>query len=214
MNIPDTDNAVIDRVRAGDSEAFGVLVGRYNQRLFRIARSILSNRADAEDALQQAYVQAYVHLGQFDGRSAFSTWLTRIVIREATARGQKERRVSSPLDSIASALADTTRSPADWAEHQEASSALEVAIDSLVETYRSVFVLREVHGLTTAETAQDLDLTEDVVKVRFHRAKAHLRTHLGQLMDARQPDAFIFLGADCEILTVRVMKAISLVSAN
>ncbi len=205
---PLSDEAIITRVLGGDREAFGLLVGRYNQRLFRVARSILNNKADAEDAVQQGYLQAFSHLYQFRGLSPFSTWLTRIVIREATARLAHAKRTMPSADHPVDGVGAAEKSPADWTEHQEAKNALEHAIDNLGDGYRSVFVMREIQGLSISETAASLQVSEDAVKVRLHRAKDHLRTQLAESLGTHQPGAFVFLGEDCRRLYARVMAEV------
>jgi RNA polymerase sigma-70 factor (ECF subfamily) len=209
----DPDALVIEKIRAGDRDSFSILVSRHNQRLFRVARSILRSKADAEDVVQQAYILAYTHLDQFAGLSTFSTWLTRIVIREATDRLNQTRRKCMSVGVLDEIGIDPAKSPADWMEHQEASSSLEMAIDGLAERYRMVFIMREVQGLTTTETAHDLGLSEETVKVRLHRAKGQLRSSLSSSFDSREPGAFVFLGEDCRRLHDLVMRQIVLINA-
>jgi RNA polymerase sigma-70 factor (ECF subfamily) len=203
------DDEVIQHVRDGETPWFAVLMRRYNQRLFRVARAILGNDGEAEDVVQDAYVRAYTHLHQFAGRAAFATWLTRIAMHEAMARLRRrqlfveadedrmETLVSKAPDPEAEALASSTR------------TLLESAVDTLPQTYRSVFVLREVEGLSTAETAECLDLSEEAVKVRLHRSRALLRKEIYARTGAATAAAFQFAGARCDRIVATVLARIN-----
>ena len=153
---------------------------RYNQRLYRAARAILLNDADAEDAVQQAYLNAYRHLDQFEGRARFSTWLTRIVLYEAMSR--RRRRHGQPLGSECEDQIDRAASAAPTPEHQtyagELGTLLDAALAALPRGYRAVFMLREIDGLNTAETARELRLNQATVKTRLHRARGLLQRRL------------------------------------
>ena len=168
-----TDKDVVARVCAGDTQMFEILMRRYNQRLFRAARAILRNDADAEDAVQQAYLNAYRHLAQFEGRARFSTWLTRIAVYEALARRRRSRDkpVGSGDEEDIKHVASATPDPEHQAYVGQLGALLEAALAALPDGYRSVFTSREVDGLNTAETAQQLRLSEGTVKTRLHRAK-------------------------------------------
>jgi RNA polymerase sigma-70 factor, ECF subfamily len=203
----DLDSELIARAREGDCAAFGVLVQRYNQRLFRIARSILRTRADAEDAMQQAYVQAYAHLHQFEGRSNFATWLTRILIREALSLSAR-RMNSSPDETEGRPEAVDESDPEAWTARREYSKLLQAAVDALPEHYRIIFVMREIEGMTTAEAAGCLDISEEAAKVRLHRAKGLLRERLSGDIDARAGEAFVFMGDDCRAMVQRVLETL------
>src|SRR5687767_2636358 len=157
----DRDEHTVSRVLAGEIEAFEVLMRRYNQRLYRAARAILGNDSDAEDAVQQAYVNAFGRLGQFEGRAQFSTWLTRIVVYEALSKRRRLRnRPHERLDTQVHHLACDDVDPERHTYGTELRALLDAAVERLPATYRSVFVLREVDGLTTTETAHRLLLTE------------------------------------------------------
>jgi RNA polymerase sigma-70 factor (ECF subfamily) len=175
----ETDRETVHQVLAGNSAKFEVLMRRHNQRLYRVARAILRNDADAEDAVQQAYVNAYRHLHEFKWHSQFSTWLTRIVVFEALSKRRRQRRAS--VERLEDDAHDATCNQPD-PERQtyagELSVLLRSAVGMLPESYRSVFVLRQVDGLSTTETAQRLSLTENATKARFHRAKSLLRQAL------------------------------------
>lgn len=208
-----SDEDVVARVLAGETALFEIIMRRHNQRLFRTARGILKSDAEAEDALQQAYLSAYAHLGQFAGEAKLSTWLTRIVLNEAMLRSRRRIRLAE-VD-IAGEGEETMSSsgrgdsPEDQTAHRELTGLLEAAIDELPEIYRIVVMLREVQELSTAETAACLDLTEDAVKVRLHRAKTLLRETMAARMEAKAPEAFAFMGARCDRIVAGVLAALS-----
>ena len=188
-----TDEEIAHRVSSGDVQMFEVLMRRYNQRLYRTARAILQDDAEAEDAVQQTYLNAYRHLDQFEGRAQFSTWLTRIVVYEALAR---RRRVGGNPTSSHDGLVETAASPSPDPERQaygkELNVLLESALAGLPDGYRSVFMLREVDGLSTAETARHLRISDATVKTRLHRAKGLLQRKLHAVTPA---EAFSFDGS-------------------
>jgi RNA polymerase sigma-70 factor, ECF subfamily len=204
-----TDEDVVARVRGGDQPLFEILMRRYNQRLFRVARAILRNDADAEDAVQQAYLAAYAHLDQFAGAARFSTWLTRIAIREALGRLRtRKRRGEVEFDGGAeeTMMKDAgDDSPEEHAQRRELGGILESAVDALPEIYRVVFMMREVEQLSTLETADVLELSEEAVKVRLHRARGMLRDGLFARVDKSLQDTFPFLGARCDRIVAAVM---------
>ena len=175
------DDEIVRRVRRGETGLFEILMRRYNRRLYRIARAILREDAEAEDVMQHAYVAAYIHLDQYAGRALFSTWLTRIAVHEALARARRrgrevlgDGRAAAETDPV-SLLRSAAPDPEQQALEAEMRALLESAIEALPEAYRSVFVLREVEGLSTSETAECLQVSADVVKTRLHRARALLR---------------------------------------
>ena len=200
-----TDEEVVARVCAGDTQTFEILMRRYNQRLFRVARAILQNDADAEDAVQQAYLNAYRHLAQFEGRAKFSTWLTRIVVYEALSRRRRSRDKSGAIgdEEHVTHVASATPDPERQAYVVQLGALLEAALAALPDGYRRVFMLREVDGLNTAETAQQLRLSEGTVKTRLHRAKGLLQR---KLHDVTPSTAFRFDGERCDRLVVAVMN--------
>lgn len=204
---PLSDEDLVRRIRAGETATFEVLMRRYNQRLYRVARGILGNHADAEDVMQQAYLNAYAHLSQFEHRGSFAGWLTRIAVHEASARHR--RRAAAELEPIVSdGPSDRIPSPSPDPEQAALSSELrrdlEAIIDSLAETYRPVFVLREVEGLSTSETAEALGLSLDAVKTRLHRARAMLRDALAR--QGRSPsDLFRFGFERCDRVVAAVL---------
>jgi RNA polymerase sigma-70 factor, ECF subfamily len=210
--LPDVE--VVRLVIAGETGLFEILMRRYNQRLYRVARAILKDDAEVEDVMQQAYVNAYVHLDQFAERASFSTWLTKIAVHEALARAR--RRNASGFHGGAGPGDDTmthVRERAPDPEHQafatELRSLLESAIDSLPERHRVVFTLREIEGLSTAETAECLGITEENVKTRLHRARAMLRDDLFARTGAATPDAFRFHLSRCNRVVTAALEMIA-----
>jgi RNA polymerase sigma-70 factor (ECF subfamily) len=204
-----SDEDAVTRVCAGETAWFEILMRRYNQRLFRIARGILRNDSEAEDAVQQAYISAYEHLRQFAGQARFSTWLTRIAIHAALARARSLRR-RAEVDVDAQPHEETmTSNPEQLTAGREMTTLLERLVDELPEHYRVVFMMREVQQLATAETAECLEVSEDVVKVRLHRAKSMLRRALAARVDTAAPDAFVFLGERCDRIVASVMARLT-----
>lgn len=206
-----SDEQVVARVLAGETALFEVLMRRYNERLFRVTRSIVADDGEAEDVIQDAYVRCYLHLDQFEGRARFSTWLTRIAVHEAIARSRKRQRFvsleeSTGLTEAGMGLESKTPSPEQELLNETVRTVIEAAVDNLPETYRSVFMLREVEGLTTAETAESLDISEEVVKVRLHRARAMMRKHVQTRTGAVTATAFQFQGAPCDRIVSSVLE--------
>src|SRR5215470_15634871 len=207
-----SDEEVVRRVINGERALFEILMRRYNQRLFRVTRSIVTNDLEAEDIIQDAYVRAYEHLSQFEGRARLSTWLTKIAIYQAYARVRRVDR--QKLDSI-SALEEqgmdvksNARDPEQQTHDGEVKMVLEKAFDALPDEYRSVFMLREVEGLSTAETAECLEISEENVKTRLHRARALLRREIYSLVGANANMAFQFLGPRCDRIVAGVLERI------
>lgn len=206
-----SDAEVVERVRSGDTASYEILMRRYNQRLFRIARAIVATDADAEDALQNAYLQAYLHLGQFRGEAAFSTWLTRIAIRQALAL--RRRGPEEGLSGEVTTMRDTSakENPEDNLMQKEIGALIERAVDRLPEQYRIVFVMREIENLTTAETAESLDISEENVKVRLHRSRAMLQRDLYEHAGSAVAKAFAFDGKRCDRIVAGVFGRIATV---
>jgi RNA polymerase sigma-70 factor, ECF subfamily len=213
-----SDSDVVALVRTGDTALFEILMRRYNQRLFRVTRAILRDDTESEDAVQQAFVSAYLHLEQFAGAARFSTWLTRIALNEALARvRQRNRRAEVDLpdggDAMDAMRLDATRadgnSPEERAAQRELTSLLERAIDALPDMYRVPIMMREVQQLDVAEIAECLELTEEAVKMRVHRGKSMLRETLAAQVDAAAPVAFAFLGARCDRIVAGVFARLA-----
>jgi len=175
-----SDEQIVERVLRGELGLFGQLIRRHNARVYRAARAILNDDSEAEDVTQDAYVRAYEHLGAFEGRARFCTWLTRIAVHEALARARRGRRFA-PLDAeTQEASCMPTRSPRTPEQHasdHELRALLEDAVICLPECFRTVFVLRELEGMSCAETAECLGIPEATVKTRLHRARAACRRH-------------------------------------
>jgi RNA polymerase sigma-70 factor (ECF subfamily) len=206
---PLSDEDVVSRVLGGETELYEIIMRRYNQRLYRVAWSIVHNAAEAEDVIQDAYVRAYTNLCQFAGQAKFATWLTRIAVNEAQARLRRARRqVQMPVDrnDEERQFPSGEPSPEARASEDEARTLLESAIGALPPDYRSVFMLREVEGLSTAETAECLEINEDNVKVRLHRSRRMLREELSARTGVANSSAFQFLGERCD-RTVRTVLA-------
>lgn len=204
------DAEVVRRVRAGERELFEVLVRRHDQRVYRTVRSILRNESEVEDAMQQAWLQAYVHLGEFAGNAAFSTWLVRIAANEALQRLRRRSRMTAVPDDPEEETVDThADDPEERAASREAVRLVERAVDKLPAHYRSVFMLRDIEGLSTAETAAALGIGEEAAKVRLHRARALLRETLSETVDEAAPEAFQFLAPRCNKMVAWVMSEIA-----
>lgn len=216
-----SDAGLAARIAARDLGAVRQVTAANNQRLFRAAWSILGNRADAEDAVQSAYLRAFTAIESFEGRSSLSTWLTRIVINEALGRVRAARRREARLDggSIihlaeyrdklmrgSSGDADPDRA----LERSQLRQMLERAIAALPETFRTVFILREVEGMSVEEVADSLGIPASTVKTRHLRARRRLRDALEPELRLALDGALPFAGVDCEALTARVEQAVAL----
>jgi len=210
-----SDLEIVRRVKAGEGALFELLMRRYNQRLYRVDRGIVKDDAEAEDVMQQAYVNAYTHLGQFADRAKFSTWLTRIAVYEALGRLRRRGRLME-IDAMSekgdprAVLASRDLDPEQEAMTGELRLALERSLDSIPEIYRTAFVLREVEGLSTAETAECLETSEDVVKTRLHRARALLRRELMARAGFEAGDAFRFHAVRCDRVVAAVFAQLGL----
>ena len=205
-----SDEEVVRRVLEGETALFEVIMRRYNQRLYRVSRVVLRDDSEAEDVMQDAYVRAYQHLDQFEGRAAFSTWLTRIALHEALAR-KRRRKPIQELDAMQEMKGDSmpilkSSKPDPEAEtaQSQVRQLLEGAIQALPEPYRVIVVLREVEEMDVAETAETLGVSESVVKTRLHRAHAMLRRELHSRARGRVTDLYAFHAPRCD----RVVKAV------
>ena len=207
-----SDQEVVRRVIEGEPALFEILMRRYNRRLFRVTRSIVTNELEAEDIVQDAYVRAYEHLNQFEGRARFSTWLTKIAIYEAYARVRRTDYKKVDSISLLEGEGLDVKSKGRDPEHQtydgELKMVLEKAFDALPDDYRSVFMLREIEGLSTAEAAECLEISEENVKTRLHRARALLQRELYSLAATNENAAFQFLGDRCDRIVARVLQRI------
>jgi RNA polymerase sigma-70 factor (ECF subfamily) len=208
-----TDEEIVTRVLAGDTGLFEIIMRRHNQRLYRTSRAILRDGAQAEDVVQDAYVRAYQHLGQFAGRSHFGGWLLRIAVNEALARlrGRKRYGEASALQIEGDRMdyfASATPNPEQQASNSEMRTLLEQSIDALPEPQRTVLVMRDVEEMSTTETAEALGITEENVKVRLHRARTILRRKLYTHASVESKAAFAFLGTRCDRVVANVLKRI------
>ncbi|WP_424630779.1 RNA polymerase sigma factor [Bradyrhizobium sp. SYSU BS000235] len=210
---PDTD--LVHRAIARDGEAFRTIIQRYNQRLYRMARSILKNDTEAEDAVQEAYIRAFTHLESFRGDSSLGTWLSRIVINEALGRLRAQRpsvdidafeqpRVAAEI--IQFPLATKPDDPERTMAQRQLLQLVEQATDNLPEVYRIVFTARVIEGLSVEDTAEILGLRPETVKTRLHRARRLVREQLDKQIGPVLMDAFPFAGKRCERMTETVMR--------
>lgn len=217
------DAALLDRMRARDGSAFEVLMRRYNRRLYRVARSLLRDGAEAEDAVQEAYLSAYRSMGDFRAEAAVGTWLTRIVVNECMTRARRHARRDNILPMVAPVAGDaeegeTMPEPASANDNQapdrallrsELRALLEARIDALPQDFRAVFVMRSVEELSVEETAVCLGIPEATVRTRHFRARSLLRETIAQDLDLAERDAFDFDGERCDRIVARVLQATS-----
>jgi RNA polymerase sigma-70 factor (ECF subfamily) len=213
------DEEVVARVLAGETGLFEIIMRRHNQRLYRVARAILRNDDEAEDVMQDAYVRAYENLDQFAGRAQFSTWLTRIAVHEALARQHLRNRYQElepipeqegdRMDRFASLAQD----PEEQASNSEIRKLLEEAIEKLPDDYRTIFMLRDVEEMSTTDAADVLEITEENVKVRLHRARALLRRSLYVRAGMERKEVFNFHAVRCDRVVknvfIRIKKQVS-----
>jgi RNA polymerase sigma-70 factor (ECF subfamily) len=212
------DAALVARAAGGDDVAFERVKRRHNRLLFRTARSILKSDADAEDALQEAYLRAWRALGSFRSEARLSTWLVRIVINEALGRLRRRGAQVLAFDATID-LADVTWEdvmegnpddrPDRAAMRSEVRGLMEACIDALPEAFRTVFMLRAVEELSVEEVSAALGLPEATVRTRFFRARGLLREGLARDVDHALADAFSFDGARCDRIVAGVMARLN-----
>jgi RNA polymerase sigma-70 factor (ECF subfamily) len=203
-----SDEEVVDRVRTGDTRLFELLMRRHNQRLYRAARAILRDEAEVEGVLQETYVRAFTHLDQFRGLAKFATWLTRIAVHEALHRCRDRRRFAD-LDDGMDELQSADAGPEEHAFRGELRQLLEASIDRIPAGFRAVFVLRDVEGLSTAETAACLSIPEETVKTRLHRARQLLRRQLDPVLGTAVKEAFAFGFERCDRVVAAVLQRLA-----
>ncbi len=198
----DDEAAIVAQARTGDAKAFNELLQRYERKIFRLALHITQNREDAEDVLQETFLKAYQHLDQFQGQSKFYTWIVRIAVNQALMklRKRKSDRSVSLDDTIDTGENTVAREIAAWDENpeeqygrEELNQILTSAVDGLTPIYRAVFVLRDVDGLSTEETAEALELSVPAVKSRLLRARLQLRDKLTRYFKRKGDDAFAYM---------------------
>jgi RNA polymerase sigma-70 factor, ECF subfamily len=209
----DTDEEIVQKVLAGEKSLFETLMRRHNQRLYRVARSILRNDNEAEDLIQDTYVRAYSHLDQFSGRSKFSTWLTKIAFYEALARKRKSYRFVSMNhgeegDQDMERFASSVKDPENNLIKLQMKEILESAVDSLPEKYRIVFILREIEEMSTEETSDCLGIGIETVKSRLFRARAMLRQEIDARTAGVTRSLFQFGAERCDRVVSKVLKQI------
>lgn len=206
---------LVGRAQGGDPDAFRIIMQRANQRLFRVARAVLRDEIEAEDALQDAYVRAFLGLARFRGDADIVTWLTRIVLNESRSR-LRRRRPSESLDAVEKAQngkgevipfpgAPVDVGPESDAARSQIRDLIEQAVDDLPPGYRVVFIMRDIEECTTEETAASLGLKVETVKTRLHRARRMLRQALDARVSATLVGAFPFLGLRCSRITCGVL---------
>ena len=216
-----SDESIVGRIAAGELSAFELLMRRHNRRLYRLARATLRNHAEAEDALQEAYLSAYRSIGQFRGEAALSTWLSRLVLNECLGRLRRKGRrdnvvaivnsgdgvdVAAELEAMSTSVAD---SPDQLLARGEVRALLERRIDALPDVFRTVFVLRCVEEMSVDETARCLDIPEATVRSRQFRARSMLRESLARDIDVAERDVFEFGGAHCDSVVARVIAQLT-----
>jgi RNA polymerase sigma-70 factor (ECF subfamily) len=220
-----TDAELAQRVASGDRHAFELLMRRHNQSLYRTARSIVHDDAEAEDVLQDAYLLAYRGIDKFRGDAKLSTWLTRIVVNEAIARSRKSSRRAEIIRLDGESQAGDAESEADMTEsageqpersalRAEARRLLERKIDELPNAFRTVFMLRAIEEMTVEEVALCLDIPEATVRTRFFRARSLLRESLAREIDFAYDDVFSFDGARCDRIVAGALARIGAEAAG
>lgn len=220
LNANGSDDDLVRRARNRDEAAIRAIMSANNRRLFRLARGILRDDSDAEDAVQEAYLRAFTHLDSFRGESTLSTWLSRIVINEALGRLRRARPAGVQYDDRAAienrvipfpgggeAMADPEKSMAQ----REIQRVVELAIDELPEPFRIVFVTRVIEGMNVEETADVLGLKAETVKSRLHRARALLRANVEKKIGPVVMEAFPFAGRRCDRLTDGVIRRLQII---
>ena len=216
---------LVQRIVRHDRGAFEIVMRRYNAKLFRVARAILKNDADAEDALQEAYLAAFKAMDRFEGTARLSTWLTRIVINQALGRLRARKRDEvvvgfAARDRLPSEMPDKFEDPAAPESPERATlqaqwrELLEQKIDALPLIFRTVFILREIDDMTVEETAGCLSIPAATVRSRLHRARAQLRESLAVDMDTVAGGIFPFAGARCDRIVAGVLKRLPPVAGS
>ncbi|MDB5744291.1 MAG: polymerase, sigma-24 subunit, subfamily [Polaromonas sp.] len=214
------DAQLVRRVQACDEAAFELLMRRHNRRLYRLARSILRNSADAEEALQEAYLAAFQAIGHFRGDASLATWLSRIVANECLGRLRRQTRRHNIVPILSGAgdghegkepfvmPSNDIEGPDRALGRAELRGLLERRIDELPDAFRAVFVMRCVEELSVQETAQCLNIAEATVRSRHFRARSMLRESLAQDMDMAERDVFSFDGGRCDRIVAQVLAQV------
>lgn len=209
--VAEDDATLARRCVSGDAIALRALTAANNQRLFRAAWSILKDRGEAEDAVQSAYLKAFSALRGFEGRSSLSTWLTRIVINEALARLRviQDRRVRFEAEGV-TMIGDfrSAEEPDQALARDQLRVLMESAIAALPDVFRTVFILRDVEGMSIEEAAEALAIPPATVKTRLYRARRRLKAALAPDVRSALEGTFPFAGPDCERMTARLLAAL------
>jgi RNA polymerase sigma-70 factor (ECF subfamily) len=213
-----SDLDLVSRAQARDADAFRLIMRMHNQKLYRLARSIVRNDSEAEDIVQETYVTAFAHLASFRGEASLATWLSRIAINEALGRLRRRRRAAEIVPSepagdaqiIPFPLAASSDDPERSMAQRQILKLVEQATDALPDAYRTVFVARVIEGLSIGETADLLGIKPQTVKTRLHRARDLVRKQLDERIGPIMLDAFPFAGRRCERLTSAVMIRLGL----
>lgn len=206
-----TDAQIVGRVVGGDTALFEILMRRHNQRIYRAVRAVLRADDDVEDVMQQAYLNAYEHLGQFAGEAQFSTWLTRIAVNEALSRRRKrDRSFGTGDDEVTISMVESgDPDPEKNASTAELREVMEREVTALPDSFRVVLVMRDIEGLSTLETATCLGISEDLVKTRLHRARTMLRDNLYKRAGVTFESLFAFGNARCDRVVASVMTQVA-----
>jgi RNA polymerase sigma-70 factor, ECF subfamily len=208
---PLTDEEVVQRIRDGDSAVFELLMRRHNQRLFRLARSIIRDDTEAEDIVQETYLRAYTNLHRFEGRSSVATWLSRIAFHESLSRLRRRRQAKVATSARIDAMQASQGGEAsiDSIAQTELRMSLAAALDSLPASFRAIVMLRLVEGLSTQETADSLRLTPTNVRVGLFRARRQLQETIQKQALPRFREAFVFGEQRCDRVVSRVFAALA-----
>lgn len=212
------DAELVRRVLDRDTDAFAAIMQRHNRRLYRIARSVLRNSAEAEDVVQEGYVAAFTHLASYRGESSLGAWLARIVMNEALGRLRRKPTAAdfAPLEAVPEAeiiqfpSVTANEDPERTMAQRQILQLVEEATDALPDVYRVVFVTRVIEGMSVEETADLLCIKPETVKTRLHRARQLLRDQLNKQIGPIMMDAFPFAGRRCERLAASVFKRLGL----
>ena len=212
---PRDELAIARRIAGGDRAQFTLLIRQYNRRLYRLARATLRDDAEAEDALQDAYLSAYHAMREFRGDAALSTWLSRLVLNECLGRIRRSNRRSRVVPLVSSSeemglvAEEPSRRPERLVARAQIRELLEQKLDALPEAFRVVFVLRSVEELSVEETAAVLGIPAATVRSRYFRARGLLREALAQEIDLAERDLFEFGGSRCDRICARVLERLA-----
>ncbi len=207
------DEQIIDLILSGKKQVFEVIMRRYNQRLYRVQRSYISDEESLKDTLQSTYIKVFEHLNSFRGDSKFSTWITRIAINEALKFVNKHKQISKlHLLKEKQAMYDDRKnqleSPEEVTIQKDFKKLLEQVVDELPPKYRAVYLMREIENMNTGETAECLNISESNVKVRLHRGKKMIQDLINK--EFTETEIFGFLGKRCDQIVFNVMRTIGL----